>query len=189
MELIHHGTKFKLSCTKTGPELYWVELNGTHKNVETCQLGGETLLLNIDGASHSTYMHNEAEGYRIVIDNRTVMFDKENDPQILRATSPGKLIKYLVNDGEHVDKDQEYCVIEVMKMAMSLCAKEAGLVHYNKRPGAILETASVIATMTLDDLSQVKRAQLYEGPGFPPAGHDRPAPHRSLHMEYLLYNN
>ena len=31
------------------------------------------------------------------------MFDKENDPQILRATSPGKLIKYLVNDGEHVN--------------------------------------------------------------------------------------
>ena len=56
--------------------------------------GNETLLLNIDGASHSTYMHDEAEGYRIVIDNRTVMFDKENDPQILRATSPGKLKKY-----------------------------------------------------------------------------------------------
>ena len=54
------------------------------------------MLLNIDGASHSTYMHDEAEGYRIVIDNRTVMFDKENDPQILRATSPGKLKKYFL---------------------------------------------------------------------------------------------
>ena len=64
VELIHHGLKYKMSCTKTGPELYWVELNGTHKNVETCQLGNETLLLNIDGASHSTYMHDEAEGYR-----------------------------------------------------------------------------------------------------------------------------
>ena len=113
------------------------------------------------------------------------MFDKENDPQILRATSPGKLIKYLVNDGEHVDRDQEYCVIEVMKMAMSLCAKESGLLHYNKRPGAILETASVIATMTLDDASQCRGAKLYEGAGFPPAGDDRPAPHHSLHHEYL----
>ena len=72
-----------------------------------------------------------------------------------------------------------------MKMAMSLSAKEAGLLHYNKRPGAILETASVIATMTLDDPSQCRGAKLYEGPGFPPAGHDQPAPPRSLHMEYL----
>ena len=43
VELIHSGQKYKISCTKTGPELYWVELNGTHKNVETCQLG--TILL------------------------------------------------------------------------------------------------------------------------------------------------
>ena len=95
-----------VSCTKTGPELYWVEFNGTHKNVETSQMANDTLLLNIDGASHHTYMHDEAEGYRIVIDNRTVIFEKENDPQILRATSPGKLIKYLVSDGDHVDREQ-----------------------------------------------------------------------------------
>ena len=55
-------------------------------------------------------MQDEAEGYRIVIDNRTVIFEKENDPQILRATSPGKLIKYLVNDGDHVDKEQVFLV-------------------------------------------------------------------------------
>ena len=100
--------QYSVSCTKTGPELYWVEYNGTHKNVETSQMANDTLFLNIDGASHHTYMHDEAEGYRIVIDNRTVMFEKENDPQILRATSPGKLIKYLVNDGDHADKEQVF---------------------------------------------------------------------------------
>ena len=73
-------------------------------------MANDTLFLNIDGASHHTYMHDEAEGYRIVIDNRTVIFEKENDPQILRATSPGKLIKYLVNDGDHVDKEQVFLV-------------------------------------------------------------------------------
>ena len=76
-------------------------------------MANDTLFLNIDGASHHTYMHDEAEGYRIVIDNRTVMFEKENDPQILRATSPGKLIKYLVNDGDHVDKEQVFFLHKV----------------------------------------------------------------------------
>ena len=51
-------------------------------------------------------------------------------------------------------------MIEVMKMSMTLRARESGLVHYSKRPGAILETASTIATMTLDDPSQCLRATL-----------------------------
>ena len=39
--------------------------------------------------------------------------------------------------------------------------------------------------MTLDDPGHSRGATLYEGPGFAPAGQDRPAPPRSLHMEYL----
>ena len=88
-----------------------------------------------------------------------------------------------------------------MKMAMTLRTKESGTLNYSKvfsefkidnfnvfgcqRPGAILETGGEIATMTLDDPGQCRGATLYEGPGFPPAGQDRPAPPRSLHREYL----
>jgi hypothetical protein len=34
-------------------------------------------------------MHEEAEGYRVVVGNQTMVFEKENDPSVLRATSPG----------------------------------------------------------------------------------------------------
>ena len=185
VDLIYQGQKYKVSATKTGPTVYWVEFNGTHKEVETHQMSDGQLLLSIDGHSHTTYMHEEAEGYRVVVGHQTVVFEKENDPSILRATSPGKLIKYLVMDGEHVTRDQEYCVIEVMKMAMTLCVKESGLIHYSKRPGAILETASTIATMTLDDASQCMKANLYTGPGFSPAGHDQHSKPYSLHQQFL----
>ena len=82
-----------------------------------------------------------------MVGHQTGILEKENDPSILQATSPGKLNKFLVGDGEHVSRDQEYCIIEVRKMFMSLCAKESGLLHYVKRPGAILKTASTIATL------------------------------------------
>ena len=59
-----------------------------------------------EGQSYNTYMHEEAEGYRVVVGNQTMVFEKENDPSVLRATSPGKLIKYLVTDGEQVSRDQ-----------------------------------------------------------------------------------
>jgi len=185
VDLIYKGQKYNVSATKTGPDVYWVEFNGTHKEVEAHQMSDGQLLLSIDGHSHTTYMHEEAEGYRVVVGHQTVVFEKENDPSILRATSPGKLIKYLVMDGEHVTRDQEYVVIEVMKMAMTLCAKESGLIHYSKRPGAILETACTIATMTLDDPSQCMKASLYTGPGFLPAGQDQPSRPYSLHQKFL----
>jgi len=184
VELIYEGFKYTVSTTKTSPSLYWLELNGSHKEIEVHQMSDGLLHLNIEGQSYNTYMHEEAEGYRVVVGNQTMVFEKENDPSILRATSPGKLIKYLIMEGEHVDRDQEYCVIEVMKMSMTLRARESGLVHYLKRPGAILETASTIATMTLDDPSQCLRATLNTSLRFG-IDQDTPAGPYSLHEEFL----
>ena len=69
----------------------------------------------------------------------------------------------------------------------SVCAKESGLLHLVKRPGAILVTASNIATMTLDDGSQCLRAIPYTGLGFPSElDAERPARPCSLHQEFVL---
>lgn len=58
-------------------------------------------------------MKEEVERYRIVIGNQTCVFEKENDPTILRSPSAGKLIGFLVEDGGHVYKGQAYAEIEV----------------------------------------------------------------------------
>ena len=44
--------------------------------------GGRLVAFN--GASHTTYMKEEVGSYRIVVDNQTCVFEKENDPSILR---------------------------------------------------------------------------------------------------------
>lgn len=41
------------------------------------------------------------------------MFEKENDPSVLRSPSAGKLIQYIVEDGGHVFAGQCYAEIEV----------------------------------------------------------------------------
>lgn len=51
-----------------------------------------------------------------------------------------------------------------MKMVMTLTANESGLVSYIKRPGAVLEAGSIIATLDLDDSSLVTKAVSYKGP-------------------------
>ena len=61
--------------------------------------------------------------FRVTVGNQTVVFAKENDPSILMAPSPGKLIKFLVDDGGHVNSGDPYCEIEVMKMVTTLQGK------------------------------------------------------------------
>lgn len=72
------------------------------------------ILLSVDAASFTTYMKEEVDRYRIVIGNQTCVFEKENDPTILRSPSAGKLISYIVEDGGHVNKGQPFAEIEVI---------------------------------------------------------------------------
>jgi hypothetical protein len=51
--------------------------------------------------------------YRITIGNKTCVFEKENDPSVMRSPSAGKLIQYIVEDGGHVFAGQCYAEIEV----------------------------------------------------------------------------
>jgi pyruvate carboxylase len=82
------------------------------------------LLVSIDGLTYTTYMQDLPDQYRVVVGNQTLIFAKENDPTLLAAPSTGKLIKFLVADGSHIDAGQPYCEMEVMKMITSLTANE-----------------------------------------------------------------
>lgn len=43
------------------------------------------------------------------------MFEKENDPSLLRSPSAGKIIQFTVEDGGHVFSGQCYAEIEVQR--------------------------------------------------------------------------
>ncbi|XP_066991423.2 acetyl-CoA carboxylase isoform X2 [Anabrus simplex] len=163
VELIHDGYKYKVQATKSGPTTYFLVMNGSFKEIEVHRLSDGAILLSVDGASYTTYMREEVDRYRIVIGNQTCIFEKENDPSLLRAPSAGKLLGYLVEDGGHVNAGQAYAEIEVMKMVMTVTSSEAGSVFYVKRPGAVLDAGSLIAHLELDDASLVTRAQEYKG--------------------------
>uniref|UniRef100_A0A8B9TMZ0 Acetyl-CoA carboxylase alpha n=1 Tax=Anas platyrhynchos TaxID=8839 RepID=A0A8B9TMZ0_ANAPL len=131
--------------------------------VDVHRLSDGGLLLSYDGSSYTTYMKEEVDRYRITIGNKTCVFEKENDPSILRSPSAGKLIQYVVEDGGHVFAGQCFAEIEVMKMVMTLTVGESGCIHYVKRPGAVLDPGCVIAKLQLDDPSRVQQAELHTG--------------------------
>ncbi|KAM9441066.1 acetyl-CoA carboxylase 1 isoform 2-T2 [Clarias gariepinus] len=163
VELIYEGIKYVLKVTRQSPNSYVLIMNSSSVEVDVHRLSDGGLLLSYDGSSYTTYMKEEVDRYRITIGNKTCVFEKENDPSLLRSPSAGKLIQYSVEDGGHVFAGQCYAEIEVMKMVMTLTAAESGCIHYVKRAGAVLEPGCVIAKLQLDDPSRVQQAELHTG--------------------------
>ncbi|XP_066599220.1 acetyl-CoA carboxylase-like isoform X1 [Prorops nasuta] len=184
VELINDGYKYRVQAAKSGPNSYFLVMNGSYKEVELHRLSDGGLLLSLDGASFTTYMREEVDRYRIVIGNQTCVFEKDNDPSLLRSPSAGKLISFLLEDGGHVEAGKAYAEIEVMKMVMTVTAGESGNVFYVKRPGAVLEAGTLIARLDLDDPSLVTKAQEYTGQFPAPVAPAIPEKLNHLHSKY-----
>lgn len=72
-------------------------------------------------------------------------------------------VRYLVEDGDHVDADTAFAEIEVMKMVMPLVVSHSGILRLSLQAGAVMAAGDVVANLLLDDPSKVKLAQPYTG--------------------------
>lgn len=163
IEFIYEGQKYKFTATKSSNETYTLFLNGTRAVVGIRSLSDGGLLCSIDGKSHAVYWKEEPSATRLSVDGKTCLLEVENDPTQLRTPSPGKLVKYLLESGEHVVAGQPYAEVEVMKMCMPLIAQESGIVQTIKQPGSTVNAGDILAILALDDPSKVKHALPFEG--------------------------
>uniref|UniRef100_A0A452R4Q4 Acetyl-CoA carboxylase 1 n=1 Tax=Ursus americanus TaxID=9643 RepID=A0A452R4Q4_URSAM len=163
VELIYGGVKYILKVARQSLTMFVLIMNDCHIEIDAHRLSDGGLLLSYNGNSYTTYMKEEFDSYRITIGNKTCVFEKENDPTVLRAPSAGKLLQYTVEDGGHVEAGSSYADMEVMKMIMTLSVQESGRVKYMKRPGAMLEAGCVVARLELDDPSKVHPAKPFTG--------------------------
>ncbi|KAM3938081.1 acetyl-CoA carboxylase 2 isoform 2-T2 [Leptodactylus fuscus] len=163
VQLISESVKYTIKVARQSLTTYVIIMNNSNIEIDVHRLSDGGLLLSYDGNSYTTYMKEEVDRYRVTIGNKTCVFEKENDPTVLRSPSTGKLLQYTVDDGSHVNAGNCFAEIEVMKMVMTLQVQESGHIRYVKRPGAVLESGCVVARIDLDDPSKVHEAELYTG--------------------------
>lgn len=163
IDFIYEGHKYKFTATRLLAELYTIFLNGTRAVVGVRALSDGGLLCSVDGRSHAVYWKDEPAATRLSVDGKTCLLEEENDPTQLRTPLPGKLVKYLVESGEHVIAGQPFAEVEVMKMCMPLVAQDDGVVQTIKQPGLTVNAGDILAILALDDPSKVKHARPYEG--------------------------
>ena len=163
VDFIYEGHRYKFTATRSSVDSYHIFINGSKCAVGVRNLADGGLLILLAGRSHNAYWKEEAAATRLSVDGKTCLLEQENDPTQLRTPSPGKLVKFTVENGEHLKAGQAFAEVEVMKMYMPLIAQEDGVVQFIKQPGATLEAGDILGILALDDPSRVKHAQPFLG--------------------------
>lgn len=163
IEFIHDGKRYKFTVAKSADDRYTLFINGSKCEVRVRKLSDGGLLIAVGGNSHTIYWKEEVSATRLSVDSMTTLLEVENDPTQLRTPSPGKLVKFIVENGDHIAAGQPYAEVEVMKMQMPLIAQESGVVQLLKQPGSTIAAGDIIAILSLDDPSKVKHALPFEG--------------------------
>ncbi|KAL7542222.1 hypothetical protein ACHAXR_012111 [Thalassiosira sp. AJA248-18] len=169
VELILDGTKYKLSCTRTGSSEYQITVAGNKSKFVTSSvrmLSDGGYLISNGGKSQVAYQTSKADsasGMRLSVGGRTIAFSPDYDPSSLRTDVAGKLVKKLVPDGAHVKKGSAYAEIEVMKMFMPLKVEESGVITWTNNEGAALSPGDMLATLELENPDNVTTAIVFEG--------------------------
>jgi acetyl-CoA carboxylase/biotin carboxylase 1 len=191
VDFIYEGVRYKFTATRSSTDSYNLFVNGSKCTVGVRALSDGGLLILLGGKSHNVYWKEEVGATRLSVDSKTCLLEQENDPTQLRTPSPGKLVKFLVENGDHVNKGQPFAEVEVMKMYMPLVAQEDGIVQMMKQPGATLEAGDILGILALDDPNRVKHASPFGGqlPNFgPPRVIGNKPPQRFALLKSILSN-
>lgn len=163
IELIYDNSKYVMETTCSGVNKFTFSMNGSYKEAEIKEMRDEGLLILIDGESHVTYSSQDPNGIRLTVDGVPCLFTKEFDPSTIRANTSGKFVRFLVEDGSRITAKQPIAEIEMMKMIITLYAPLSGKIKSQLSPGTALKQGDIIALLDLDDPSQIKRAEVFEG--------------------------
>ncbi|OCB90590.1 acetyl CoA carboxylase [Sanghuangporus baumii] len=163
VDFIYEGVRYLFTATRSSVTTWTLYINGGRTMVGARPLADGGLLVLLDGKSHSVYWREEVGAIRLMVDSKTCLIEQENDPTQLRSPSPGKLIRFMVDSGDHINAGEPYAEIEVMKMYMPLVATEDGIVQFVKQPGVSLEPGDILGILSLDDPSRVKHAKPFDG--------------------------
>ncbi|KAF7770541.1 hypothetical protein Agabi119p4_6515 [Agaricus bisporus var. burnettii] len=169
VDFIYENVRYSFTCARSSVTTWTLYLNGGRTMVGARPLADGGLLVLLDGRSHTIYWREEVGALRLMIDSKTCLIEQENDPTQLRSPSPGKLVRYFVDSGDHINAGEQYAEIEVMKMYMPLVASEDGIVQLIKQPGVSLEPGDILGILTLDDPARVNHAKPFDGL-LPPLG-------------------
>merc|ERR1719281_1250725 len=130
--------KYVFKGKTLGENRYELDINGQVIIASVREQPDNSLLCSINGESYQLFGQEEALGLRMRINGVTIMIPTVYNPSELRSDVTGKIVRFLQQDGESVEKGQPYVEVEAMKMIMALKSSEAGVIKHAMSSGSII---------------------------------------------------
>ncbi|WKY14248.1 hypothetical protein Q1695_000077 [Nippostrongylus brasiliensis] len=147
-DLVKDMSIYKVTVTRSGPLNYIVSLNGGKTQVEIRLLGDGSLLVTHHERSYTCNLEETSDKFKVTIGRSIVIFEKDNDPSILKSPYTGKLLSYKKPNREWVGVGTVYASVESMKLVFNVEVKKApGRLEHVAKEGDLLYPGSVIARL------------------------------------------
>jgi len=161
VEITYEDVKYSFKATVFGPSFYSLEINGQGVEARVREQPDKSLLCTVAGESYQLFGQEEPLGLRMKINGVTVMIPAVYNPSELRSDVTGKVVRYLQQDRDFIDKGQPYVEVEAMKMIMAIKATESGEIRHSLSAGSIISAGDLLASLTLKDPSKVKQISTF----------------------------
>ncbi|KAL3102143.1 hypothetical protein niasHS_003552 [Heterodera schachtii] len=164
-ELVHNNIKYSVMVNRFGPINFLVRLNESIVCTVVRELGNGTLLVTHEDQAYTCHLEEESERFKVIIGKTLTIFDKENDPSMLRSKNAGRFLQYLKKDGQYVTIGEVFGEMESMKMVINLEIRKAGgrLVQV-AQPGQVLFPGTLIARLEDQEDIAVSKPVNFTGP-------------------------
>ena len=112
VEFIWANQKFSFEVFRHAKDLFTVAANGSLLSAKLIMVPGGSYTCLFAGESHRFHYEVEpGDRIRMTLDGKVVFLEKEKDPSVLAAPYGGKLTRYLVEDGTHLDRGGAYAEV------------------------------------------------------------------------------
>ena len=101
-------------------------------------------------------------------------------PATLSSSVCGKLVRFLVADGDHIEQEMPYAELEIMKIYLTLHAPESGRISLAMPAGCSIDVDDVVATSDFNDPTKVRPSENY------PANFRKFVRHRQLAQKPII---
>lgn len=115
-----------------------------------------------------TYIYNCVEdslGIHMDLEKDNIFIPKLTNPLHLISNTNGKIVRYLINDGEQVSKNEDYVEVEAMKMIMTFKSTETGILKHKKSAGSIIKMGDLLGEIVKEGDSNSKQSTEKNGEG------------------------
>ncbi|KAG5497738.1 hypothetical protein JKF63_04004 [Porcisia hertigi] len=154
---VSRSEKYTLSAGLVSANEYAISLNGSIVLVTYRILKSGALQLTIGDKTLVAYVAQEPNNLRITIGGKVTNFSGDVDPTKIMATVPGRLVRYVIENGGHLNEGDTFAEVEVMKMILPLRARTTGTFHHRAVAGSTIAMGSLLGEITPDDPSKVSR--------------------------------